>query len=340
SSAGRTAPRGAVVGGTSACAARGCVAALGCVGARRRAPPAVPRGVLRVARRAHARARAVARRRARPRWFRGGVLPAAHVAHPRAHAPAGRARDPRRARARGARGVRALPHALSRTGPRAGLRDRALRAAHGRGRGRVPLAARALRAARVPRVGGVAVGGTWAQLDPRAEQSARALGATPGRAFWHVTLPALAPAIASAASLVFLFCATSFGTVLVLGGMRYGTVETEIWVQTTQFLDLRAAAVLSVTQLVVVAGALWVAGRARARRERAVDLANESRAVRTLARAVAAPVAVTVLAHAALALPIVHLVVRSLRTPRGWGFDNYLALGTTGGANTLTVTVW
>ncbi len=184
------------------------------------------------------------------------------------------------------------------------------------------------------------VGGTWAQLDPRAEQSARALGATPGRAFWHVTLPALAPAIASAASLVFLFCATSFGTVLVLGGMRYGTVETEIWVQTTQFLDLRAAAVLSVTQLVVVAGALWVAGRARARRERAVDLASESRAVRPLARADAAPVAVTVLALAALALPIVHLVVRSLRTPSGWGLDNYLALGTTGGANTLTVTVW
>jgi len=91
---------------------------------------------------------------------------------------------------------------------------------------------------------------------------------------------------------------------------------------------------------VVVAGALWVAGRARARRERAVDLASESRAVRPLARADAAPVAVTVLALAALALPIVHLVVRSLRTPSGWGLDNYLALGTTGGANTLTVTVW
>ncbi len=184
------------------------------------------------------------------------------------------------------------------------------------------------------------VGGTWAQLDPRAEQSARALGASPVRAFWHVTLPALAPAITSAASLVFLFCATSFGTVLVLGGMRYGTIETEIWVQTTQFLDLRAAAALSVAQLVVVAGALWVAGRARARRERSVVFAAEARAVRPVSRADAAPVVITVLTLAALALPIGHLVVRSLRTPSGWGIGNYVALGTTGGPNTLSVTVW
>ena len=101
-----------------------------------------------------------------------------------------------------------------------------------------------------------AVGGLWERLDPRAEQAARALGASPWRAFRTVTLPALTPAIASAASLAFLFCATAFGTVLVLGGLQFGTIETEIWIQTTQFLDLRAAAVLSVVQLVVVAGTL------------------------------------------------------------------------------------
>ena len=107
------------------------------------------------------------------------------------------------------------------------------------------------------------VGGLWERLDPRAEQAARALGAPPWRAFVAVTLPALGPAIASAGSLVFLFCATAFGTVLVLGGPGFGTIETEIWVQTTQFLDLRTASVLSVVQLVIVAAALAVAGRAR-----------------------------------------------------------------------------
>ena len=57
------------------------------------------------------------------------------------------------------------------------------------------------------------------------------------------------PAIVSAASVVFLFCATAFGVVLTLGGLRYATVETEIYLLTTQFLDLRAAAALSVLQL-------------------------------------------------------------------------------------------
>lgn len=199
-----------------------------------------------------------------------------------------------------------------------------------------------------------AVGGLWERLDPRAEQAARALGASPWRAFRTVTLPALTPAIASAASLAFLFCATAFGTVLVLGGLQFGTIETEIWIQTTQFLDLRAAAVLSVVQLVVVAGTLVVAGRARSRRERALGLTLPSASVRPLRlrRPVGMPpgdghgltlvaTAVTALVVLLLALPLVNLVVRSLRTGDGWGFDHYTALGGSGATGgSLTVTVW
>lgn len=196
-----------------------------------------------------------------------------------------------------------------------------------------------------------AVGGLWERLDPRAEQAARALGASPWRAFRTVTLPALTPAIASAASLAFLFCATAFGTVLVLGGLQFGTIETEIWVQTTQFLDLRAAAVLSVVQLVVVAGALIVAGRARSTRERALALSTDVDTVRPLRlrrpagmppgdghALTLAATAVTAVVVVLLALPLVNLVLRSLRTRDGFGLDNYAALGTTGGS--LTVTVW
>lgn len=177
-----------------------------------------------------------------------------------------------------------------------------------------------------------AVGGLWERLDPRPEQAARALGASPWRAFATVTLPALTPAIASGASLAFLFSATSFGTVLVLGGLRFGTVETEIWVQTTQYLDLRAAAVLSVVQLVVVVLALSVAGRARAGRERALTLTGgtHSSARLRLRGPESGPdrlaVAVTALAVLGLAVPLVNLVVRSLRVGDGWGLAHYAAL--------------
>jgi len=193
------------------------------------------------------------------------------------------------------------------------------------------------------------VGALWERLDPRTEQAARALGASPWRVLTSVTLPALTPAIAGAASLTFLFCATAFGTVLVLGGLRFGTVETEIWVQTTQYLDLRAAAVLSVVQLVVVVAALAVAGRARSRQDRALSLTEPVDATHRLAlrrrsaggdlvgidRAAAAVTAVGV---ALVVVPLAGLVVRSLHTPSGWGLGNYVALAQPGGA--LPVSAW
>lgn len=185
------------------------------------------------------------------------------------------------------------------------------------------------------------VGAMWAHLDPRAEQAARALGATPWQAFRAVTLPALTPAIASAASLVFLFCATAFGTVLVLGGPAYGTIETEIWIQTTQFLDLRTAAVLSIVQLVVVTGSLAVSAWSRRRRETALAMQPEVETDRPLRRPdLPAALATSVVVVGLLVTPLASLLVGSLRTPGGWGLDNFANLATTGSRDALEVPVW
>ena len=183
------------------------------------------------------------------------------------------------------------------------------------------------------------VGTTWEGLDKRQEEAARVLGASPVRVWLTVTLPRLAPAITSAASIVFLFCSTAFGVVLVLGGTKFGTIETEIYLLTTQFLDLRGASVLSVTQLVVVVLVLLVAARARGRRtaQRRVDSARSGRAPRP---GDLPAIVVTVAVAGFLALPIVALLLRSLRTADGWGLGNYLALGTTGSRNALVVPVW
>ena len=64
------------------------------------------------------------------------------------------------------------------------------------------------------------VGGLWAQLDPRQEEAARVLGAGRFAAWRRVTLPALAPSVAAAALMVFLFTFTSFGVIQILGGPR------------------------------------------------------------------------------------------------------------------------
>lgn len=181
------------------------------------------------------------------------------------------------------------------------------------------------------------VGTAWEELDPSIEEAAADLGASPARTFVSVTLPRLAPAIASAAIIVFLFCSTAFGVVLILGGSRFGTVETEIWTLTTQYLDLRAASALSLVQVLFVVVVLWAASRARTRPE--VRTPSPGRAVR---RADAPLVAATVAVGALLAVPVVSLVVRSLQGPDGWTLAHWAALagvgtGVGGGAPVLAV---
>ena len=170
------------------------------------------------------------------------------------------------------------------------------------------------------------VGGYWAQLDSRQAQAARMLGAGPVRVFTTITLPALGPALASAGALVFLFCATSFGVVLILGGREFANIETEIYRLTTQYLDLRSAAVLSLVQFAVVALSLGVSAAFRRRSERAQSLREEARPVRRSDWPVLAIFGATaLLLHA---FPIGALVWRSLQEPRGagFGFANYVAL--------------
>ncbi len=181
------------------------------------------------------------------------------------------------------------------------------------------------------------VGATWAHLDTRPVEAARSLGAGPVRAFTTVTLPALAPAIASAAIMAFLFCATSFGVILVLGAGRWDTLETEIYRQTAQVGDLPTAAVLSIAQIVLVTLVLIGAARIRRAGERALRLRSAADTVRPLTRRDTPAVLTAVLAAALIALPIAMLVVRSLQTSAGWGLDNYRNLASAGEHNVLLV---
>ena len=182
-----------------------------------------------------------------------------------------------------------------------------------------------------------AVGAAWASLDPRPGEAAAALGASPFQVFRTVTLPALRPAIVSSASVVFLFCATSFGVVLTLGGLRYASVETEIYLLTTNLLDLQAAAALSLLQLVAITGLLVIAGRLRAVPDPSV--ARAAVRPRRPGRGDWPALTATVLLLLAVAAPIATLVAGSLQVGDGWGTANYRALTTTGSNQALLVPV-
>ena len=92
------------------------------------------------------------------------------------------------------------------------------------------------------------IGGVWATLDNETEEAAAMAGAGRLRTLISITLPQLKPAVVSAAALTFLFCSASFGIVLILGGGQVNSIETEISVAATQFLDLNKAATLALLQ--------------------------------------------------------------------------------------------
>lgn len=174
------------------------------------------------------------------------------------------------------------------------------------------------------------VGGFWSHLDPEQDDAARVLGASRLRAFTQVVLPALRPALLGAAAIVFLFTFTSFGVILILGGPTRSTLETEIYRQTAELLNLRTAAALSVVQVAAVVAVLLIVGRAEGRHAVALHLRSArdtARRVRTRFERVFVGANLLVMA-VLLGAPLAVLVARSFDTTGGPGLGYYHALGT------------
>ena len=169
------------------------------------------------------------------------------------------------------------------------------------------------------------VGAHWANLDARVEDQARVLGASRIQVFRQVVLPRLAPSVAAASAIVFLFSFTSFGVVLILGGPARATIETEIYRYAIVRLDLSTAAALAVVQLAAVV-ALVAVSNALERRRAAIEPASPPAAApRRRGPGLVANLAVMGLI---LGLPLAVLLERSFAAGRGGGYTmrNYTAM--------------
>jgi len=91
--------------------------------------------------------------------------------------------------------------------------------------------------------------GFWMNQSNHIEESAALLGAHGWGLWWQIQFPLLRPVITAAALLVFMFCFTSFGVVLIMGGQRFATIEVEIYRQATSLFNLPLAATLSLVQI-------------------------------------------------------------------------------------------
>lgn len=169
--------------------------------------------------------------------------------------------------------------------------------------------------------------GFWSSLQGRIKEAAMMLGAGPWQVFSTITLPLLAPAITAASALVFIFCFSSFGIILILGGPSYSTMEAEIYRQAAHLFNLPVASFLSLIQIVFTFALMWLytsfAKRA-ARFSPAAEQANLKKAV--LVREKLGVLGVVLFILVLCVAPLVALVVKSMTHNGEWSLVFYKAL--------------
>jgi putative spermidine/putrescine transport system permease protein len=102
----------------------------------------------------------------------------------------------------------------------------------------------------------------FGKLDPRIEEAALSLGATPVRSFFWVVLPLSMPGIALGSLLCFVIAISSFITPKLLGGGRVFLLATEIYDQAMVTLNWPLASSLSILILLIFGAALLLYSRA------------------------------------------------------------------------------
>lgn len=152
---------------------------------------------------------------------------------------------------------------------------------------------------------------------PRLLEAASTLGAGAWRATLRVSLPLARPALVAAATLVFLFCFTSFGVILILApAPRLATLEVEIYQLTAHLLELGQAAVLVLAQLLVVSAITLLYTRMQS--QLSLALPAPSVALPRPRGAARAALALNLVLAAALILsPLLALAVQALQGPGG-----------------------
>lgn len=169
------------------------------------------------------------------------------------------------------------------------------------------------------------VGARWADLGSSYEWAARTLGASRWTTWWTVTWPMLRPSILSSAAVVFTFCFSSLGIVMLLGDGSTRTLESHILRQTSVLLDLPGAAVSAMLQLAIVTTVLlwgaWASRQGHRTPSRPALMRSPSLTGRIAVRVTAVAAAIIVL------FPIAALTLSSLNGARGWTLSWWQALG-------------
>lgn len=183
------------------------------------------------------------------------------------------------------------------------------------------------------------IGGVWTTLDSGLEDAAALDGAGRLRSLVSVTLPQLAHSIASAGVLIFLYCAANFGLVLVLGGASVKTIETEIYLAATQYLDLSKAAGLVLIQSLLTILAFLVAQRLSKGKMTFFGTTSLEHRRHLDKRDLPASLITTFFIALLIALPLLSVIWHAFRVSDVFGLGNFTNLGGFGARDVLSISV-
>ena len=105
------------------------------------------------------------------------------------------------------------------------------------------------------------LGSQWSNLDASTDEAAELAGAGRLRIFFSITLPQLRGSFISATSTIFLYCATSYGIILMVGGGLINSLETDIANSAIGLLDLPRTSALALLQTLLSVAAFTVSLR-------------------------------------------------------------------------------
>ncbi len=179
------------------------------------------------------------------------------------------------------------------------------------------------------------VGSRIASLDEEQIEAAKLDGADGLRLWREIIFPQLRSTIAASSVLVFLYSATSFGVIRLLGGGSIDTIETEIFVEALRNLDIQEASRLAFVQTVITIAAFAVSIRLGN-----ISIDSDSGMVKKL-QVSDIPLLVfsAVVVGALYLIPVSSIFIKAFTVDGQLNFQNFLNLSGTGTRDLLNISV-
>lgn len=184
-----------------------------------------------------------------------------------------------------------------------------------------------------------AIGSAWSSVELDIENAAELDGAGRFRVLLQISLPQLRTAIFSVAALVFLYCTTSFGIVLVLGDGLVHSIETEIATAALQFLDVEKAATLALLQTVISLIAFLVSTRFGSGQVSLESIDADQQRPKITSRDWAATWPTAIVAIALILVPMLGLLGRAFLVDGSLSLQNFINLLGRGERQLLNISV-